>query len=142
MSKKGSILLEIVSGMFVLMITITISISMFINVNKSIANRKNYINQREILYLLCNEIKYNLKFEEIESKLLNKNFRIKYNDDFFEEILTLDLLNFQETTDDKDYIEVKGINFTQDNIKIEIVVCKRGEVLGEVINKSKWMEKI
>lgn len=128
--------------MFVLMITITISISMFINVNKSIANRKNYINQREILYLLCNEIKYNLKFEEIESKLLNKNFRIKYNDDFFEEILTLDLLNFQETTDDKDYIEVKGINFTQDNIKIEIVVCKRGEVLGEVINKSKWMEKI
>lgn len=142
MSKKGSILLEIVAGMFVLMVTITISISMFINVNKSIANRKDYINQREILYLLCNEIKYNLKFEEIESKLLNKNFRVKYNDDFFEEILTLDLLNFQETTDSKDYIEVKGINFTQDNIKIEIVVCKRGEILGEVINKSKWMEKI
>ncbi|NKF05321.1 type II secretion system protein [Clostridium gasigenes] len=147
---KGSMLIEVLVGLMILMIASMMAMTSAIAANKSKIRRNKYEEANRVAYCIMNEIKYNYTYEEVESKMDNQNsagvnnkyIGFRYTDNILENLITTNIFQLERGND----IKIEVINDDSNNkiMKIKIAISLSGGV-GEVnvereFNKSWWME--
>lgn len=142
MKKQGSILIEVVASVMILILTTTFII------NASIQNidvLKERILLEEVNRDVCNlinEFKYNLTKEEIEELLSDQKIGFKYNKDFSKELLDSSVKDFQEGED----IEITKIGNDNLGLKLKIQANIKNEesevAIEKEFTKSWWMDEV
>ncbi len=141
--KKGSTLIESVMSMALLLMALTLSTQIFSISSKSILSRRNKEKANRVSYAIENEIKYNIRFEDIKKVLINNKLSLKYKEDILESLLTNSLLSLERG--DTIIIEKKIDNSVEDNyeistFKISIYDSNGGRLNEREFIKSYWME--
>lgn len=146
---KGSMLLEALVGLMILMIASTMVMTATIAANKSRFKREISEKLNRVAHCIINEIKYNYSYEEIKDEMLKHSggvetlgfMEFKYSEDILNKLTTTNLFdldkgsgikieNNKEVTNEK-IVEMKV------TIKME---AGSGEVFVErIFNKSWWM---
>ena len=142
MKKQGSMLIEVVASIMILLLTTTFIISTSI---QNIDILKERILLEEVNRDVCNlknEFKYNINRNEIEEMLDNKKIRLKYDKDFSRKLLKLNIRDLEKGED----IEISKIGEDSIGLKLKIqanIKIEKSEVniTNEVI-KSWWMDEI
>ena len=148
--KKGSLLIEVIVGLMILMIASTMAMTSIFAANKSKIRRDRYDEANRIAYSIMNEIKYNYTYKEVCDEILkigengveNKSLGIKYKNDTLEKLPTTKIFLLERGTDI--IIQILSKNAT-DNIlqmKITINLNVGGEliIVERIFNKSWWMD--
>ena len=141
--KKGSTLIESVMSMALLLMALTLSTQIFSISSKSILSRRNKEKANRVSYAIENEIKYNIRFEDIKKVLINNKLSLKYKEDILESLLTNSLLSLERG--DTIIIEKKIDISVEDNyeistFKISIYDSNGGRLNEREFIKSYWME--
>lgn len=144
MKKQGSILIEVIAAVMILMLTTTFIVSTTIQSRNILKER---ILQEEVSRTVCNlisEFKYNLTKEEIEEMLSREDDKIgfRYSEDLSKRLVDTDVRDLERGDD----IEISRL--TEDNmgvkLKIEAKINSNGDeaVLEKEFTKSWWMDEI
>lgn len=144
--KKGSTLVENIVALSILLIAATIAVEITI----ASANSKKIRNEKEkanrVAYAIENEIKYNLKINDLNEIFRNGKLTFNYSGDILDELTKKSILNIQsgegieiEKINDITIPEYKEMSIILLNIKI---LNSNGGILSErEFIKSYWMEK-
>lgn len=143
MKKDGSILIEVMISVFIIISVITIGMNFYIT---NMHDLKQRILKEEIdinLYNLSNEIKYNIPYVEIEELLdENNEINLKYDENFSKMLVEN---NFEDLEKGKE-IKIIMISNDEKNAQFEIEACvmKEGNKTEAKykFNKSWWMDEI
>jgi len=141
--KEGSILIEVMISVFIIISVITIGVKFYI-ININDLNRRILEEEIDIiLYNVSNEIKYNISYVEIEEILdENNEISLKYDEKFSRRIIEYDLEDLERGKDIK--ITMKSID--EKNAKFEIEICVEKEInkveAKYEFDKSWWMDEI
>lgn len=142
MSKKeGSILIELVVAIFLLLTSIMIVTVSCSNVIKSVKSRKSTTNMRESMDAICSEIKYNCCYESVIENLDGKEIKLDYDEKFMEKLLYTDVFDLNRSNNDN-YVELKIEDKENAFVKINVLIKYDEEVIGESIIKAPWMDEI
>ncbi|GAB6170341.1 hypothetical protein JCM1393_28010 [Clostridium carnis] len=79
---KGSILVEVIVGMLILVIAINISMKVMVGNERSKIIRFSEEEVNRVLYSVINEVKYNITLKETKKFLLENNLSFEYYDNF------------------------------------------------------------
>lgn len=171
MKKKytGSMILELLVALTILMIASLIIMTSLLALNKSKARRDMYEKLDRLSYCIMNEVKYNYSYNEVLEKMRAYNneqtsvkiVKFKYTDDILNKLIsqtsTKNLFNLEYGEEIKLEIisgEIKAWNNISENIvigdieknrvemKLVISVVTAGGVVSSerTFNKSWWME--
>ena len=140
--RQGSILVETVIALFVLLICSQISLKISIDMYKSVSIRKSTILLREGLNSVCSDIKYNVAFDDINSILQSAQYQILYDDKFNEKMLENKLLDMDISNDDENYIRIGIIDYKEGQLKINVIGKYKGVEMEQIINKAPWMDEV
>jgi len=142
MKKQGSMLIEVVASIMILLLTTTFIISTSI---QNIDILKERILLEEVNRDVCNlknEFKYNINRNEIEEMLGNKKIRLKYDKDFSRKLLNLNIRDLEKGED----IEISKIGEDSIGLKLKIqanIKIEKSEVnISNEFTKSWWMDEI
>jgi len=142
MKKQGSMLIEVVASIMILLLTTTFIISTSI---QNIDILKERILLEEVNRDVCNlknEFKYNINRNEIEEMLDNKKIRLKYDKDFSRKLLKLNIRDLEKGED----IEISKIGEDSIGLKLKIqanIKIEKSEVnITNEFIKSWWMDEI
>ena len=142
MKKQGSMLIEVVASIMILLLTTTFIISTSI---QNIDILKERILLEEVNRDVCNlknEFKYNINRNEIEEMLDNKKIRLKYDKDFSRKLLDLNIRDLEKGQD----IEISKIGEDSIGLKLKIqanIKIEKSEVnITNEFIKSWWMDEI
>lgn len=143
MKKEGSILIEVMISVFIIISVITIGVKFYI-VNINDLNRRILEEEIDIiLYNLSNEIKYNISYAEIEEILdENNEINLKYDENFSRRLIKDDFEDLERGKDIK--ITMKSSNEKNAEFEIEACITKeinKAEAKYE-FDKSWWMDEI
>lgn len=141
-TSKGSILIEVLLALAIISIIITVSFKNIVSLYKSTELRRESFLRNEALFIVCNEIKYNVKYNRIKEKLLMSDIVLKYNNNFFNEIQNKDILSMNTTEDvENNSICISLISEYNQRLKIRVLVKNNKEdFINEVIDKAEWMD--
>ena len=142
MKKQGSMLIEVVASIMILLLTTTFIISTSI---QNIDILKERILLEEVNRDVCNlknEFKYNITRNEIEEMLGNEKIRLKYDKDFSRKLLDLNIRDLEKGQD----IEISKIGEDSIGLKLKIqanIKIEKSEVnITNEFIKSWWMDEI
>jgi hypothetical protein len=142
MKKQGSILIEVVASIMILLLTTTFIISTSIQ-NMDILKERILLEEvnRDVCNLK-NEFKYNITRNEIEEMLGNEKIRLKYDKDFSRKLLDLNIRELEKGND----IEISKIGEDSIGLKLKIqanIKIEKSEVnISNEFTKSWWMDEI
>ena len=140
--KKGSMLLEAIVAIAIASIAIIISVRLYVFVRKSVESEYvNYSNLQSI-NAVCNEVKYNIKFEKLEKILKDEDIILKYDLDFLDRLLEKELLNLTGDSKDIDNIDIHLINSSKAILNIRITLNFESKSIVENIEKGIWMDYV
>lgn len=144
MKKQGSVLIEAMASIMVLMLTT----SFIVSTNMQDGNMlKERMLKEEVSRTVCNlinEFKYNVSKNEIKDMLKDGNEKIglKYSSDLSRKLVTTDVRNIEHGND----IEISKIEDTDRGLKLKIsakVIDDKNEVtIEKEFVKSWWMDEI
>ena len=140
--KKGSILIETVGAVFILVVCIQISLKVSISLYKSIDIRNSSILLREGLNAVCSDIKYNVRFEEISKLLQNGEYEMLYDEKFNEKISEINLNEMATSNGSSNYIRIQVIDTSKEQMKINVKGKYKGAEMEQTINKAPWMDEV
>jgi len=142
MKKQGSMLIEVVASIMILLLTTTFIISTSI---QNIDILKERILLEEVNRDVCNlknEFKYNINRNEIEEMLVNEKIRLKYDKDFSRKLLDLNIRDLEKGQD----IEISKVGEDSIGLKLKIqanIKIEKSEVnISNEFIKSWWMDEI
>ena len=141
--KKGNTLVEAIISMSLLLIALTLSVQIASLSSKSISIRQNREKANRVSYAIENEMKYNIKFTEINDRFIDGKLSLKYEDDILEKLLTTSLLSLERGNEI--VIEKKVDNSTEETyristFKITIFDSREGILNEREFIKSYWMD--
>ena len=144
--KKGSTLVENIVALSILLIAATIAIEITIVSINSKKVRKEKEKANRVIYAIENEIKYNLKINDLNELFKKGKINYNYSEDILEELTKKPILNIQSG----EGIEIEKIDdiIIPEYEEMPIILLRvrildnNGGVLNErEFIKSYWMEK-
>jgi len=125
--KRGSIILESLISMVIIMIIGTIALGISISLSKSKRIRDEFGFYERVSYSVVNEIKYNIDYEEIIRILNSKDeISLQLNDNYFNFILNNNLLNLNEGQG----ILIKKIKSSSKTLELEVSIYSKNNKLA------------
>lgn len=139
MKKKGSIFIETIVGVNIIL-SMFLIVALLIGENiKSSFRRKEIEEANRIIYCIMQEVKYNMTMEEILALTNTSDLKLEVYDDFIFDLSRCDLGAMPKG----DEIIIKAI-LTEDpnkvDIKIEIILDTKDESLDRRFSKYRWMD--
>lgn len=142
MIKKGSILIELIIAISIVMIIGTIMISFISKLLLSINNRKIQETMSRDFYSVVSEIRYNNEFEKVKESLKEDDYNLKYNDGFIEQLKEIELFSLEQGDFNDDYIILSIIEQQEDIMNIKVKMKYKNKVIEEEIIKARWMDEV
>ena len=138
--KDGSILIEAAAAIAIASVAIIISVRLYLFVQKSIKSEyMNYINLQSI-NAVCNEVKYNIKFKELENVLKDGDIILKYDMDFLDRFVEKELFDLTGDSKDRGSIKISLVNCGKGSLNIRITLNFESKSLVENVEKGIWMD--
>lgn len=139
MKKRGSILIESIVGVSIIL-SMFLIVSLLISENiKSTFRREKIEEAHRIIYCIMQEVKYNYTLEEILSLTNKDNLKLKNYDDFLVDLSKIDLYKMPKGED----IIIKSTS-TEDEEKLEVKIKfnlqNNDEILERSFFKYRWMD--
>ncbi|MDU4327430.1 MAG: hypothetical protein E7I48_18915 [Clostridium celatum] len=139
MKKKGSIFIETIVGVNIIL-SMFLIVALLIGENiKSSFRRKEIEEANRIIYCIMQEVKYNMTMEEILALTNTSDLKLEVYDDFIFDLSRCDLGVMPKG----DEIIIKAISTEDPNkvdIKIEIILDTKDESLDRRFSKYRWMD--
>ncbi|MEG1004127.1 hypothetical protein [Clostridium sp.] len=140
-ANKGSMLLECVAAMFILITICTI----FVSINKgdfrSFRNREDMRSNNILMSNIINELKFNVKIENLKDRFINDEIVLNVGDGLTESLKVKNILELNGVSSNK-VISIKKVEEKESDIKMNIILREgEEELLKEEVLKSVWMEK-
>lgn len=139
MKKKGSIFIETIVGVNIIL-SMFLIVALLIGENiKSSFRRKEIEEANRIIYCIMQEVKYNMTMEEIVALTNTSDLKLEVYDDFIFDLSRCDLGAMPKG----DEIIIKAISTEDPNkvdIKIEIILDTKDESLDRRFSKYRWMD--
>ena len=139
MKKKGSIFIETIVGVNIIL-SMFLIVALLIGENiKSSFRRKEIEEANRIIYCIMQEVKYNMTMEEILALTNTSDLKLEVYDDFIFDLSRCDLGAMPKG----DEIMIKAISTEDPNkvdIKIEIILDTKDESLDRRFSKYRWMD--
>ncbi|NLK95732.1 MAG: hypothetical protein GX275_11190 [Clostridiales bacterium] len=125
------------------MIIISLSLRNIVQLYISTENRKNNLLANEILFVVCNEIKYNIEYDHIKDVLGKANLVLKYDNNFLKQIQYESLLLMENNAEsNSNNICISLEEEINGKLKIRITISnKDNDPLDRVICKAEWMDE-
>ncbi len=142
MKKQGSILIEVVASIMILLLTTTFVVTTYIQSSNILKNR---ILHEEVERSVCNlmkELKYNISKNDIETMLSNGPIRLKYDSEFSKKILELPITQLEKGTDieiSKAYEDGFGLQL---KITANVQSASSEAQIEKEFTKSWWMDEV
>ena len=142
MKRKGTVLIEVVAGLFIITLSTTFIINANLQNNKILKERILLEDVSRSMYNLMNEIKYNVPKSELDESLINEEVGFEYDSDFSRNLIYLDYKNIARGND------IKLIKLYEDNIGTHLKIVSNikkdnNEIfLEKEFIKSWWMDEI
>jgi len=137
--KKGSIFIETIVGVNIIL-SMFLIVALLIGENiKSSFRRKEIEEANRIIYCIMQEVKYNMTMEEILALTNTSDLKLEVYDDFIFDLSRCDLGAMPKG----DEIIIKAISTEDPNkvdIKIEIILDTKDESLDRRFSKYRWMD--
>jgi len=139
--RKGSLLIEVIISTMILLIAATLAVKLTLAGSKSFNVRKEKGEADRVAYAIENEIKYNIKIDNLREKFNNNtSITYEYTKDFLDKLTNTPLFDLNSGND----IEIsKVLSSSNDSIiKIKVTIKdNNGEALCERdFIKAKWMD--
>lgn len=139
MRKKGSIFIETIVGVSIIL-SIFLIVALLISENiKSSFRREEIEESNRIIYCIMQEIKYNMKLEEILYLTNTEDLKLKNYDEFLLDLSSLDLRLMPKG----DEIIIKTIPTEDQNkivVEIKLNLDSEDRSLDRSFIKYKWMD--
>ena len=139
MRKKGSILIETIVGVNIIL-SMFLVVALLIGENiKSSFRREEIEESNRIIYCIMQEIKYNTTLEEILCLTNTDNLELEIYDEFLVDLSDLDLGKMPKGHD----IIIKAIPTEDENkikVEIELNLISKDESLERSFFKYRWMD--
>lgn len=134
-------LLECVAAMFILITICTI----FVSINKgdfrSFRNREDMRSNNILMSNIINELKFNVKIENLKDRFINDEIVLNVGDGLTESLKVKNILELNGVSSNK-VISIKKVEEKESDIKMNIILREgEEELLKEEVLKSVWMEK-
>lgn len=146
MKKKGSLMVEIIISIGVLSIISIFTLSTCRVLLVSNSRRVSTYKMNECLYGVANDIKYNIRYDDLINDLRYSNIMKKYGNEFLYNLLTNNLLMCEDMVEIDEKLDIDLLNrgtFMQDNIlSIKIKINYKGGSVEKTITKAPWMEYV
>lgn len=152
--RRGSMLIEVLAGLMILMIASSMIMTSTIAVNRSKIKRDKEEELSRVAYCIMNEIKYNYSYEEINQEMLIHNggvidsniMEFEYTDDILSKLTITNLFQIEEG----EGIKIEKVREVKENKIIEMKISIKFKIgssefsVERTFNKSWWMydEKI
>jgi hypothetical protein len=146
MKKKGSLMVEVLIALGVLSVMSILAINtcgiLIISNDKRINKHK----MNECVYGVVNDIKYNIKYNELIIAIKSNNISKKYGNEFLYNLATKNLLLCEAKVKEDEKIDIELLNretYIQDKtLSLKIQINYRGEYLEKTITKDPWMDYV
>ena len=139
MKKKGSIFIETIVGVSIILLMLLV-VALLIGENiKSSFRREEIEESNRIIYCIMQEIKYNTTLEEILCLTNTDNLELEIYDEFLVDLSDLDLGKMPKGHD----IIIKAIPTEDENkikVEIELNLISKDESLERSFFKYRWMD--
>lgn len=139
MKKKGSIFIETIVGVSIILLMFLV-VALLIGENiKSSFRREEIEESNRIIYCIMQEIKYNTTLEEILCLTNTDNLELEIYDEFLVDLSDLDLGKMPKGHD----IIIKAIPTEDENkikVEIELNLIYKDESLERSFFKYRWMD--
>ena len=139
MKKKGSIFIETIVGVSIILLMFLV-VALLIGENiKSSFRREEIEESNRIIYCIMQEIKYNATLEEILCLTNTDNLELEIYDEFLVDLSDLDLGKMPKGHD----IIIKAIPTEDENkikVEIELNLISKDESLERSFFKYRWMD--
>ncbi|HEY5525664.1 MAG TPA: hypothetical protein VIK26_10070 [Clostridium sp.] len=146
MKKKGSLMIEVIVAIGVLSIISIFALSTCRNLIVSNANRISTHKMNECVYGIGNDIKYNIKYNDLVDALRYENITMKYGNEFLYNLATRDLLSGEVKVNEDEKLDIELLNrgtYNEDKIlSLKIKINYKGENMEKTITKAPWMEYV
>lgn len=138
--KKGYILIEIIISIMILTIGITMALSGYTSIIKSIREREINRRLKDDLYSICMEIRYNETLSSLKGNLIDGTLYIEYGEKFSEVIKTKGLLDVNKGKKDN-YIKISKLSESDSGLKINVLIVYEEECISIDVIKDEWMDE-
>ncbi|MBU5487545.1 hypothetical protein KQI77_05130 [Clostridium sp. MSJ-8] len=138
--KKGYILIEIIISIMILTIGITMALSGYTSIIKSIREREINRRLKDDLYSICMEIRYNETLSSLKDSLIDGTIYIEYGEKFSEIIKTKSLLDVKKGKKDN-YIKISKLSESDTGLKINVSIVYEEECISVDVIKDEWMDE-
>lgn len=140
--KKGSILLEAIGAITIVLIALMLSCRICITMSKTIDKEKQTYRNKESLNAICNEIKYNITYEELLTALKDNCRLIKYEDNFLNILMDKKLLDFSSVNVKGNRVKIELLDEDDCSLEIKITIYYNNQVFEEEVEKGRWMDYV
>lgn len=140
MKKKGSLIIEVVVSLWIVMIIILISTNICVELVSNIEEREReeYINR--VFYCIKSDIRYGNDFERIKEKL-DEKYIVEFQDDIINSLKKNSILDISDLNGGNKII-LSVIYIENNELLIEITLLYKGIEYKEYVSKSKWMDEL
>ncbi|MBU5454592.1 type IV pilus modification PilV family protein [Caproiciproducens sp. MSJ-32] len=140
--KKGSILVEAIISLSILLLAASISANLIKFMQKSFIIREERERANRLAYAIENEIKHNLKIEEILNELnINTYIKYEFSQENFEKLLSMPLFSLNKGEGVE--IKIKEVNENNTILLMNITIKDNtGAILSErEFVKTNWVKR-
>ncbi|MDU1053395.1 hypothetical protein [Clostridium baratii] len=139
--EKGSMLIECLVAIFIL----TTICMLFVSINKgdmvSFKERERSRDNSILLNNIISELKFNVKLESLEEKLINDKLSINIGADFNNKLQNENILNINDESSKK-LVLVEKVQDLENGVKLNLILKEENiEILKYEVKKELWMEK-
>lgn len=142
MNKRGSILIELIISINIVLIAGIIMLSFVSSLLSSYNNREIVEMMNRDIYSISCEIKYNNDFDKLNERIAKEEYYIKYDKNFISRLSEDDIFSLERGKNNIGYVKLKIINNQDNIIKLNIQIKFKDKVIEEEIEKARWMDEI
>lgn len=139
---KGNSVIEVLGALAVILITISISYKICFFAEKTSIKNKEIFDKRETVNAVCNEIKYNIPFDELTNILEDGNIFIKYDKKLLDNLKEKPLMNLVSNEIDDENIIISLKDKSNERLLIKVELYNEEKVLGQEVVKGRWMDYV
>ncbi len=110
--------------------------------SKTIDKEKQTYRNKESLNAICNEIKYNITYEELLTALKDNCRLIKYEDNFLNMLMDKKLLDFSSVNLKGNRVKIELLDEDDCSLEIKITIYYNNQVFEEEVEKGCWMDYV
>ncbi|SFU28613.1 hypothetical protein SAMN04487886_100154 [Clostridium sp. DSM 8431] len=139
---KGNSIIEVLGALAIVLVTISIAYRISFIAEKIIRNNEEMFNRREIVNAVCNEIKYNIQFDELTNRLLDKPIFINYDKTLLDKLKEEPLMNLVSEKESNKTIVISLEEKNNERLFIKINFYGNGKVIKKEVVKGRWMDYV